>query len=489
MKKQQEDYGKELQAAYDRWAHIYEHGASDPTWEDGVNLNLVRNHIFYYRGKIEENVSPEGYPAAYFKEIPPEVEQKYMARPDEIRAAARASLAKYMADPNYQYLLRHRDSFTPRTRDKLSIDNVIGYAAGLKASIENDNLVDMRRHERYEGYLQAFGECVHRIQAAPPEIVQHSLFSLLDGSQVGHDGDDSDEGVNENDGIEKDRRRENAIRQTKIPIARETYGKRLVDGTPSTAERFANIPDELKSLNQWAVYRTYPDKESGKLKKVIISPVTASFARSDMPETWTGYEQAKAYAERYRYQGLVFALDKGVTFIDLDRAIDKESGEMTSPEARRLLELLPDTYTERSVSGTGIHILMKASLPADAYRRNDSKGIEMYDTLRFVCMTGDVMNGSGKIHDYSDRLGQIAYTFAGRRRPRTEYAAVPVTQSDTALIEQILKSRSSAKFQALYRGDASGYPSWSHAESALVFMLAWWTQNPAQIDVLSARRD
>jgi putative DNA primase/helicase len=97
-------------------------------------------------------------------------------------------------------------------------------------------------------------------------------------------------------------------------------------------------------------------------------------------------------------------------------------------------------------------------------------------------MTGDTITDSREIKDYSDKLADIAYTFAGRRLPRTKYAAMPATQSDTELIERILKSRSAAKFQSLYRGDISGYPSWSHAESALVFTLAWWTQNPTQID-------
>ena len=38
------------------------------------------------------------------------------------------------------------------------------------------------------------------------------------------------------------------------------------------------------------------------------------------------------------------------------------------------------------------------------------------------------------------------------------------------------------KFSALYGGNISGYPSHSHADSAFAFMLAWWTQDPAQID-------
>ena len=69
---------------------------------------------------------------------------------------------------------------------------------------------------------------------------------------------------------------------------------------------YANIPDELKSLKQWTAYRTYPDKETGKLRKVMISPTDSSFAHSDKPETWATFEQAKAYAERYSQLVVVY---------------------------------------------------------------------------------------------------------------------------------------------------------------------------------------
>jgi len=177
MKKQQENYAEELQKSHERWAYIYEHGTSDPFWEDGVNLDLVRNHMFYYRGKIEEAMSPEDYPAVYFKEIPPKVDQNYMARQDEIRANAKKSLAAYKASPDYKYLLRHQDDFSPKTKQKLCIAAVIGYATGLETAIENDRLVDMRRHERPDSYLKSFEDCVCRMQETPTEEVQLSLFS------------------------------------------------------------------------------------------------------------------------------------------------------------------------------------------------------------------------------------------------------------------------------------------------------------------------
>ena len=192
-KRQQEDYAAELQKSHERWAYIYEHGASDPSWEDGVNLNLVRNHILYYRDKIKDNMPPENYPDAYFKEIPPEVNQKYMARSDEIRTAAKESLARDKADSNYQYILRHQDDFLPKTKKKLCIDAVIGYATGLEHFIEQDDLVAMRRHERAESYLNSFEDCVRRMQETPIEEVQLSLFSFSAGGLAEPDDEDFDE--------------------------------------------------------------------------------------------------------------------------------------------------------------------------------------------------------------------------------------------------------------------------------------------------------
>jgi putative DNA primase/helicase len=243
-----------------------------------------------------------------------------------------------------------------------------------------------------------------------------------------------------------------------------------------------NIPAELKALKQWTVFRSYLDKESGKYKKVIISPVTGKFAKSNESETWEEFNKAEHYRKRYKYQGLVFALDKGIVFIDLDHVINKESGEITSPEAKRLLELLPDSFAERSVSGTGIHILCRGELPDDALKRNDEKGIEIYSTKRFICMTGDIIDGRSELKDYSDKIAEIAYEFTGRRPPPREYTPTPADTGNTELIEQICNSRQRAKFNALMQGDISGYPSHSHADSALVFMLAWWTQDISQID-------
>lgn len=60
-----------LEKAYERWDLLYKNGGSDPFWCDGTNLNLVRNHILYYREQCEEVLEPKDYPEAYHKELPP----------------------------------------------------------------------------------------------------------------------------------------------------------------------------------------------------------------------------------------------------------------------------------------------------------------------------------------------------------------------------------------------------------------------------------
>ena len=167
-KKVQEDYGKSLLESYAQWRHLYENGGQDPGWPDGVNINLVRNHIIYYKKQIDENMTLEGYPEAYHWGLPPLVPSDYMARPDEIREAARVSLARYLADPDYQFLCARVDSLDPKQANKISIHNVIGYAAGLETAIQKDDLVTMRRHRIADSYLSSFVSCAQRVRDLKP---------------------------------------------------------------------------------------------------------------------------------------------------------------------------------------------------------------------------------------------------------------------------------------------------------------------------------
>lgn len=54
-KKEKEDFSAELVKSFERWEHLKEYGGSDPFYSDGVNMNLVRNHIVERRIVIGTN--------------------------------------------------------------------------------------------------------------------------------------------------------------------------------------------------------------------------------------------------------------------------------------------------------------------------------------------------------------------------------------------------------------------------------------------------
>ena len=60
---------------YTRWKNLRTNGGSDQYWSDGVNLNLVRNHIKYAKHQIKEHCAKHGLviPAIYYKALPPEM--------------------------------------------------------------------------------------------------------------------------------------------------------------------------------------------------------------------------------------------------------------------------------------------------------------------------------------------------------------------------------------------------------------------------------
>ena len=56
--------------------------------------------------------------------------------------------------------------------------------------------------------------------------------------------------------------------------------------------------------------------------------------------------------------------------------------------------------------------------------------------------------------------------------------------TDEKVIELARGAKNSAKFEALWSGDTSGYASHSEADHALISLLAFYTQDEGQLDAL-----
>ena len=163
------DYAAALENSFARWYFIHEYGCSDPFWADGVNMNLVRNHIMYYKQQLSEEATLFLLPKAYYREVPPEVDNNYMARPDEIRQNAARSMQIIDADENLKFVQQQSVHLTEKQLKQLCIPAILGYAENLRRAISEDDLLTMRRYENPNGYLESFQSAAQKLRS--PEIL------------------------------------------------------------------------------------------------------------------------------------------------------------------------------------------------------------------------------------------------------------------------------------------------------------------------------
>ena len=151
---------------------------------------------------------------------------------------------------------------------------------------------------------------------------------------------------------------------------------------------YANIPDELKLLLQWVLWK-FVLKENGTWTKVPYSPhssVNFIKARVNDPTTWGSFEQVeKKMRESDEYDGIgfVFTEDDPYVGIDLD---NKKNDPEIAQEISQIASMFA-SYRERSPSGLGFHIIAKGTIPSSF----NAGMVEMYDKGHYFTMTGDAV--------------------------------------------------------------------------------------------------
>ena len=144
---------------------------------------------------------------------------------------------------------------------------------------------------------------------------------------------------------------------------------------------YDNIPEELKELNQWVCARS--DSKIPMKAFVDENPC----ASSTNPKTWATFDTAHEAVSKggFDYCGFVFA-DNGFVGIDIDTGYDEDG--FISPIAADILGHCK-SYTEKSKSGRGFHILLRGTLPFKG--KNNLAGVEIYKSARYFIMTGDTI--------------------------------------------------------------------------------------------------
>jgi putative DNA primase/helicase len=106
-------------------------------------------------------------------------------------------------------------------------------------------------------------------------------------------------------------------------------------------------------------------------------------ASSTDPATWCDFDTARDAIQRGKLPLLGFVLGQGYVGVDLDKCRHPETGVIEA-WALEIVEQL-NSYTEISMSGTGVHVICRGELPKGGRREGR---IEMYDSARYFVMTG-----------------------------------------------------------------------------------------------------
>jgi putative DNA primase/helicase len=144
------------------------------------------------------------------------------------------------------------------------------------------------------------------------------------------------------------------------------------------------IPEELQIRPQWVVWKAVGER----LEKIPYSAKSGRKASTTDLLSWSSFEEAnEALGSGQNYSGLGFVFSSGDPFagIDLDGCVNPQTGEVAA-WAMEIVRYF-DSYTELSITGTGIHVIVKGLEVPN--RRKDK--IEVYSSKRFFTVSGHLL--------------------------------------------------------------------------------------------------
>jgi primase-polymerase (primpol)-like protein len=220
------------------------------------------------------------------------------------------------------------------------------------------------------------------------------------------------------------------------------------------------IPEELRNFKQWCC-------SSGE-SKIPLNAKTKIAAAVNDPNTWSTYEEAVAAG--FPFVGFVLSDQDPYTIIDLDQPETEEQRARHT----KILETL-DSYAELSKSGTGVHIIVKGTIPKGVRRDK----VEIYSTLRYMICTGKKINDK----EIAERQELLDVLYREMDTTATiELAEEDSLLSDSDLVDMAMSAGNADKFNMLCSGQwQQDYPSQSEADFALLSIIAYYTRSNEQV--------
>lgn len=244
---------------------------------------------------------------------------------------------------------------------------------------------------------------------------------------------------------------------------------------------------ELKEQRIW-FHWIWEKNKDGNLTKVPKSSRGGSTGTTDnWSHTWATFAEAEATLAERKADGLAFKIPEGYFFLDAD------DYSLDDPLIQMLLNRF-NSYTERSVSGGGIHIYGKcdpAKIPFTINKKGEKKldgayyvkhptnHLELYIgglTNRFAVYTEDVV-WKAPLRECTDAVlstleSEMRREDAPKEKP-TVIAPGSYLSNDSVIIKAS-ESKQGEKFKALWNGEIPDGKSQNEADMALCSILAFW---------------
>lgn len=248
-----------------------------------------------------------------------------------------------------------------------------------------------------------------------------------------------------------------------------------------------NIPNELKQLKQWVVWKAVENKERKQFDKIPFQANGVFRASSTDSSTWCSFDEAYEAYECGVGEGIGFVLTESDPYscIDIDGIEDVENLPQLASEIVNL------SYAELSPSAKGIHVWIKGfKHDSEKYKnKNTNLGFEIYDNKRFITFTGESLNelsisGSNEITRFIDKVFKRKENLmVNYPQNQQNYGVTPLPESE--IIRIAIQSKKGERFSKfLFGGWEVDYGGdYSDADMAFLNDLAFWcNRDPKMMD-------
>lgn len=245
---------------------------------------------------------------------------------------------------------------------------------------------------------------------------------------------------------------------------------------------YEKIPQELRELHQWGLYRKTWNEEKQKYSKEPVNPHNGFSGKSNDESTWSDIQTALSAIDKFNADGLAFYFKPPYVGIDLDNIGEDLDRYLQGDIESNIVHVFMNatkTYSEISMSGKGIHIIGKAKIPGDRRRKGN---VEMYTEGRFFAITGNFFGSNNEINEIPETQMSFLYKryldsgslIQGNFKKSEWIEGNDLTVDE--IIRTALNSRNGHRFKLFMDGGwETLYPSQSEADLAFANDLSFWT--------------